>query len=815
MIRISAIHKQHLHNVSASRGLLLLCLVVLFLGCFQEIQAADNKLSPISDIERTLGDTTYIQMGICTSQLPYTWNGVVFNQPGTQSVTLTAADGSDSLVVMTLTVGDPSYLTVYGTACQGEYYTEYGFNLPPDSLTGGTDLTFIRMEPNAAGCDSIITLHLSVTPVPNMICSPDTILDPGQTVLLSASGADYYVWSPPYCLSTTITDQTVCSPTQSMYVFVTGYIQGVNLIGNGDFELGNAVFTSSYTLNTNLWGEGTYYVGSNANTYHSSFQGMTDHTTGSGNYMIVNGATSPGTIVWSQTITVTPNTDYAFTTWVTTVANSPWAQLQFSINGQQIGNVFSAPSTYGQTNTWENFYIVWNSGTNTQATISIINQNTVAGGNDFGLDDISFFKLTNCGITDTIQVLVRHFEDTAICSYDLPFNWYGVNFTESDSLEHIVVNPNGVDDAVVMNVEIVESMNPDLGEDIYLCYGDMAEISLDSVPSDVSIQWNTGDTTSTIYVIADGSYDVSVIGNSSDGRYQCYGRDTIQVISVEDPQIDFEADQTQGCIPFSMHITNHSTPDSCSHEWYLYDANGQIAYASVEENPDFDFIEPGVFTLRYFITTPYGCMDSVFLTDYIKANFQPTAEFSASPEISLMAESNGEVHFTNYVDSLLSTGATLIWDFGDGTVDSAEFSPVHTYSQWGDYIVTLTVETGAGCNSEIAHMVIVEQDLIFPNVITPNGDGVNDVFAIQNLNTNINPEDPDEYRHNDLYIYDRWGRKVYEAHNYDTFAREGEITLGDQIFDGSNLSDGVYYFSFYYKGKVKTVNYHGSLTIVR
>jgi uncharacterized repeat protein (TIGR02543 family) len=41
---------------------------------------------------------------ICASELPYTWNDIVFEDEGMDSVTLTAANGCDSLVIMTLTV---------------------------------------------------------------------------------------------------------------------------------------------------------------------------------------------------------------------------------------------------------------------------------------------------------------------------------------------------------------------------------------------------------------------------------------------------------------------------------------------------------------------------------------------------------------------------------------------------------------------------------------------------------------------------------------------------------------------------------------
>ena len=129
--------------------------------------------------------------------------------------------------------------------------------------------------------------------------------------------------------------------------------------------------------------------------------------------------------------------------------------------------------------------------------------------------------------------------------------------------------------------------------------------------------------------------------------------------------------------------------------------------------------------------------------------------------------------------------------------------------------MTLSINSGFGCTSEITHTVTIEDNLIFPNVITPNGDNLNDVFAIENLNTNINLEDPDQYRSNELYIYDRWGKLVYKAKNYDTVSKDGQIMRGAQCFDALNLPDGVYYYSFYYKGKVKVVNYNGTLTVIR
>ena len=169
-----------------------------------------------------------------------------------------------------------------------------------------------------------------------------------------------------------------------------------NLVRNGDFSAGNTQFTSGYSnCNTRncLYPEGYYAIGRNANFYHGNFVGR-DHTTGNGTFMIVNGTGVPNTIVWRETITVKPGTNYNFSAWLMTlVTNSP-AQLQFQINGVTVGAIFSAPTA---TAVWQNFFQAWNSGAATTAVITILNQNTTLSGNDFGIDDISFIEI--CGTT--------------------------------------------------------------------------------------------------------------------------------------------------------------------------------------------------------------------------------------------------------------------------------------------------------------------------------------------------------------------------------------------------------------------------------
>jgi len=63
------------------------------------------------------------------------------------------------------------------------------------------------------------------------------------------------------------------------------------------------------------------------------------------------------------------------------------------------------------------------------------------------------------------------------------------------------------------------------------------------------------------------------------------------------------------------------------------------------------------------------------------------------------------------------------------------------------------------CGSTTGDTVSIEVDpcVYIPNVITPDGDGINDAFYIENI---INFHDAH------LYVYNRWGQKVFEAHPY-------------------------------------------------
>ena len=369
-----------------------------------------------------------------------------------------------------------------------------------------------------------------------------------------------------------------------------------------------------------------------------------------------------------------------------------------------------------------------------------------------------------------------------------------------------------------ITISLVNSYKPDLGPDQYLCTGEIAVLKANYAADGVQYYWSTGDTGDSIEVITSGEY-VLQVSLDNDASLTCESSDTVRVTFYPLPIADLEADVLAGCTPLSIHFTDISLPstDGLITEWFVYDQDGILVNYSNEDNPVFDFNDAGTYSIKLIITTAEGCKDSVIKWNYISTSPQPNIDFIATPDISMMSENSGNVDFSAYLSDNVIDNPTnhLTWDFGDGETTEGEVNTSHIYSSWGDYVVTLTLLTDGGCGDSVSHFVVIEDDLIFPNVITPNGDGINDVWAIENLNTDINPEDPDEYRHNELRISDRWGKVVYHVKNYDTWAKDDQIHVGSNVFSGDNLPDGVYYYTFRYKGKAKTTEWHGSITIVR
>ena len=342
-------------------------------------------------------------------------------------------------------------------------------------------------------------------PLPGAQIIPDYCSTPG-CIELTATGGGTYLWNtvPPS------TQQTICVDEAGIYsVTVTG-VNGcietaflsaaTELVVDGSFTNFNAaapVFFTEYQQNQGYWDdpppydwgtpkglhpENRYAVNTNAwydypgsqNGYHPNFHGRdhTNNTVGARNFMMINGSTdmigNPPHLrtIWQQTVSIQENTNYYFSAWGMNLNPDSPARLQFEIvtaqNGaEQVGsiadlNIAEKPTTEAQVglSNWVRFYSTpfWTSPPGaTTAIIRIINLNTDPGGNDFGLDDISFGTLDPVPFTFAPSVVGGNntgcegtdIELTANISGGLPpytYNWSGPNGFSSTLANPVIPN---------------------------------------------------------------------------------------------------------------------------------------------------------------------------------------------------------------------------------------------------------------------------------------------------------------------------------------------------------------------------------------
>jgi gliding motility-associated-like protein len=77
--------------------------------------------------------------------------------------------------------------------------------------------------------------------------------------------------------------------------------------------------------------------------------------------------------------------------------------------------------------------------------------------------------------------------------------------------------------------------------------------------------------------------------------------------------------------------------------------------------------------------------------------------------------------------------------------------------------------------------------LVFADFFSPNGDGHNDTYVIQNI---------EEYPINKIFIFNRWGEIVYTSEPYRN-DWDGTMNIEADLF-GNVLPDGMYFYRFEY-----------------
>ncbi|MBX7142324.1 MAG: gliding motility-associated C-terminal domain-containing protein [Chitinophagales bacterium] len=635
-----------------------------------------------------------------------------------------------------------------------------------------------------------------------------------------------------------------------------GSLSGVELVTNSNFSSGNTGFTSSYTYCNSylcLYPEAYYAVGANPTLFHDAFHGN-DHTTGSGKLMIVNGAGTANVDIWCETMTVQPFAKYVFSYWLSSMVTSSPAQLQVSVNSTLIGSIATAPSS---TYTWEQHTETWNAGINTSAEVCIVNQNTDLGGNDFGLDDISFQQCI-CS-----SIVADAGPDQSICIGDTSqlaasggaiYAWQSSTFISDTSISSPDVFPpatstffvtimdssgcTGTDSATVY-------VNPlpaiTISDDTSICFGNSANLF---ASGGVDFSWSPSATLNNPLVsnpiaAPDSTTDYTVTVTDGNG---CKATDSVLVKVLDLPVVAISDDTT-----------------ICRFTSAILTAGGGISYAwstgasgsSIEVEPLADsaysvlitdtnnctstasthvFIAPPFLTLSGDTEICMGAFTALSgngALTYLWNNGATTASINVSPPtettytlIGFDGSCNDTAEITVLVDPLPSAdaGPDTVIEFGSSVSlnasggISATWSPdislscaecLTTVANPVDtmiYYVTVTDANGCSAVDSVIVYVKAINQIFIPNAFTPNGDGLNDVFL---------PVLSGRTEMKTLAVFNRWGQQV--------FFSSSPATGWDGTFDGKPEEVGafVYYFTGFNEESGKEIVMKGNVLLLR
>lgn len=410
-------------------------------------------------------------------------NGACFTYTPWLQVDIQAAVSAITPVPATSPCPNVSGLKYSVTAIAG---TTYAWTVPPGwTITSGQGSNIIFVTSGSFGQDGTIdvtatnacgttssTLAVTVLGAPAASITSNFCISPGNIVLTAHPDAGCtYSWSTGATTQSitvsvagnytaTLKDNTTLCSTS-----VTPTVAN-ELVTNGNFDLENVGFTTLYTykadidgVNDELVPEATYGIGNNPQNYHSQYWGR-DHTSNSGNFMIVNGVAN--SVVWTESnITVEPNKTYYFSAWGISLSGNPnRAILRFRVNNVQVGSTVTLPAGPSNNNppyNWQQFYGTWTAGpTTTTATIDIIDLQTSDIGNDFGLDDISFGTLQPTFITPNVSanggapVCAGETVDLSVSISgglpDIHYSWTGPNGFTSSAQNPSIANVTAAND---------------------------------------------------------------------------------------------------------------------------------------------------------------------------------------------------------------------------------------------------------------------------------------------------------------------------------------------------------------------------------
>lgn len=267
----------------------------------------------------------------------------------------------------------------------------------------------------------------------------------------------------------------------------------------------------------------------------------------------------------------------------------------------------------------------------------------------------------------------------------------------------------------------------------------------------------------------------------------CVTRDTVSIQVYPLPKGTFEAVTMENCEAYEVQFFSY-IENAVSWIWDFGDGSPLIN----GEHPSHVYAGAGNYDVSLTAVGFFGCENEVMKPAEVTVPEKGEVDFEfefdeqnpwAPVEVQFLDRSQHAIEY--------------LWNFGDGY--SSDLSdPLHLYATYGDFLPKLSILDAWGCWREIQKGPIAiwspNSTVNLPNVMTPNGDGINEYWPNWDITKPVK-----------LQIFDRWGTSF--------FAHDGVLEDG---WNGTDLSgnpapEGVYYYAIEIEGKV----YKGHVTLLR